>query len=125
MGSESINTPLATTASITLSAMKYVSGDSNHICRLCFATTEEEVVLQDTIRVQRSYIDENVSFLHMFADLGVSKPFLVHIPETSRKLRVDRFIMGIILKFALLLFYFLYDYPGIDFFLLVISLFCL
>lgn len=73
MGSESNGTPLTTTANITLSAMKYLSGDSNHICRLCFATTEEEeVVLQDTIRVQRSYIDENVSFLHMFADLGVS-----------------------------------------------------
>lgn len=73
MGSESNNTPLTTTTSITLSAMKYVCGDSNHICRLCFANTEEEeVVLHDTIRVQRSYIDEKVSFLHMFADLGVS-----------------------------------------------------
>lgn len=85
MGSESNNTPLATTASITLSAMKYVSGDSNHICRLCFATTEEEeVVLHDTIKVQRSYIDENVSFVQMFADLGVSKPY---ISVTFRGLR--------------------------------------
>lgn len=57
---------------ITMSALKFVCGENEHICRLCFAVTEKrEVSIEDSVRVKRSYYDETVTFITMFRDLGV------------------------------------------------------
>lgn len=58
---------------IAMSILRFVSGDSEHICRLCFATTEkDEVSVEDCVRVRKSYYDETLTYVTMFRDLGVS-----------------------------------------------------
>lgn len=60
-------------ADISLSALKFFTSESEHICRLCFSSTEQqEVSFEDTVRLQRSYLDETLTFVDMFRELGVS-----------------------------------------------------
>ncbi|KAM3968965.1 uncharacterized protein ACR2FA_002701 [Aphomia sociella] len=55
-----------------LSAFKFISGDNEHLCRLCLASTENhEMSFEDSVRLQKFYFDETLTFGDMFADLGV------------------------------------------------------
>lgn len=59
---------------ITLPALKFLTSESEHVCRLCFSLTEQqEVSFEDIVRLQRSYLDETLTFVDMFRELGVSK----------------------------------------------------
>ncbi|CAK1594903.1 unnamed protein product [Parnassius mnemosyne] len=70
---------------IIMSALKFVTGETEHVCRLCLAVTEKrEISLEDSVRVQRSYFDETVTFVTMFRDLGISmEPLLPQVLCTS------------------------------------------
>lgn len=62
-------------ADITLPALRFLTSETEHVCRLCFSSTEEqEVSLEDSVKLQRAYLDETVIFLDMFRELGVSIP---------------------------------------------------
>ncbi|XP_026744032.1 zinc finger protein 595-like [Trichoplusia ni] len=65
----------------TLPALKFITSESEHVCRLCFSSTDEqEVSLEDNVRLQRPYFDENVTFMDMFSDLSVqTEPFLPQV----------------------------------------------
>lgn len=59
-------------ADITLRALKFFTGESNHVCRLCFASTEkEEVSIEDIVTLQRPYLNETLTFVDMFHELDV------------------------------------------------------
>lgn len=61
-------------ADITLPALKFLTGENDHICRLCFSPTgEQEVNLDDSMSVQKFFIDETVTCAEMFNELNVSK----------------------------------------------------
>lgn len=61
---------------ITLRALKFMTGESNHVCRLCFASTEkEEVSIEDIVTLQRPYLNETLTFVDMFHELDVSSFF--------------------------------------------------
>ncbi|XP_068624315.1 gastrula zinc finger protein XlCGF57.1-like [Battus philenor] len=63
---------------VTMSALKFVCGESDHVCRLCFATTEKkEISIGDSVRMKRYYYDETVTYVTMFRDLGVSQESLM------------------------------------------------
>lgn len=58
---------------ITLPALKFLSSETEHICRLCFSSTQDrEVSLEDNVRLQKSFLDETVTYADMFSDLSVS-----------------------------------------------------
>lgn len=60
-------------ADITLPALKFLTSESEHVCRLCLSSTEhQEVSFEDIVRLQRSYLDETITFVDMFRELGVS-----------------------------------------------------
>nr|XP_021198870.2 gastrula zinc finger protein XlCGF26.1 [Helicoverpa armigera] len=57
---------------IVMPGLKYLTSESEHICRLCFGSTEQqEVSLEDSVKLQRPYLDESLTFASMFAELGV------------------------------------------------------
>ncbi|KAH9632426.1 hypothetical protein HF086_010819 [Spodoptera exigua] len=59
-------------ADITLRAVKFLTSESNNVCRLCFSSTEQqEVSLEDIVTLQRSYLNETLTFVDMFQELNV------------------------------------------------------
>ncbi|XP_053620873.1 zinc finger protein 454-like [Plodia interpunctella] len=63
------------------SAFRFITGDTEHVCRLCFATTtEKEVFITENVRLQQPYFDETVAFADMLDDLGVTmEPYLPEV----------------------------------------------
>ena len=60
---------------VVLRATKFVCGENPPICRLCLGPTAKgELNIEDSIKLKRSYIDDTVSVLDMFEELGVSFP---------------------------------------------------
>ncbi|XP_026764904.1 gastrula zinc finger protein XlCGF26.1-like [Galleria mellonella] len=55
-----------------LRAFKFLTGENQHICRLCLDTTEhQEMSFEDTVRFEKTYCTETLTFGEMFEDLGV------------------------------------------------------
>lgn len=58
---------------VMISAFKFLSGETDHICRLCFAPTENlEISVEDSVKLQKPYLQETVTLMDMFDALGVS-----------------------------------------------------
>lgn len=55
-------------------ALSFVCGESEHVCRLCLTTTEQadEVSLHETVKIERAYMDETITFVDMLLELDVS-----------------------------------------------------
>lgn len=62
---------MVTKTAIKVSALKFISGTNEHICRLCLVSTENYNVCLDTTVVHSTcYCDESVTFYDMFQNLG-------------------------------------------------------
>ncbi|XP_013184697.2 gastrula zinc finger protein XlCGF26.1 [Amyelois transitella] len=64
------------------SAFKYITGETEHICRLCFGSTadREEISMEDSVNLQRPYFDQTITFIDMLDDLGVTiEPYLPQV----------------------------------------------
>ncbi|XP_072933800.1 uncharacterized protein [Epargyreus clarus] len=65
---------------LVLSALKYLSGETAHVCRLCFGSTEtKEIAMDDGVKVKTPYCDDTVTITNMFLELGVSSE--PHLPQ--------------------------------------------
>lgn len=63
------------------SVLKFVTGESEDICRLCFdATSSTAISLEDSTKVTRPYFEGVVNYADMLLDLGVSNP---PMPQTE------------------------------------------
>lgn len=65
---------------ILVAAFKYVTRADEHICRLCFTSTEKhENFIQDSVNLKRPYYQNSVTYEDMFAELGASIIYLITV----------------------------------------------
>lgn len=55
------------------SVLKFITGESEHVCRLCFdATASTTFSFEDSVKLVRTYFEGVVTYSDMLVDLGVS-----------------------------------------------------
>nr|XP_026484069.1 zinc finger protein 26-like [Vanessa tameamea] len=66
---------------ITLSALKFVCGDNEYVCRLCLSPTNNRYVnIEDTVKLQTRYYENSISYQNILANLNVpEEPLLPQI----------------------------------------------
>lgn len=62
---------------ITLSALKFVCGEDEHICRLCLSPTEnKDISVENTVKLQTIYYENSITYRNMLEVLNVSDLFI-------------------------------------------------
>lgn len=63
---------------ITLSALKFVCGEDEHICRLCLSPTEnKDISVENTVKLQTIYYENSISYRNMLEVLNVPEEELL------------------------------------------------